>query len=123
MKKLLSLLLLAGLITESATATPVFFKPSAQVKRAHLALSYIRVNLTKIGVGIGCLSLLMAGCPLLELIESSGKDRVAGFFTVVLGSIGATAVGYFGWKLFPALKDLEEAKKGFTQEEIQEIIG
>lgn len=140
MKKTLSLLFLASLITESATATPATrsYSLAKQRKEDRLTLLQARVAMHELAVGavsgglmLSCWSLAMAGYWTFDLVKSGEKNILAGALITVMALVGTAGARFFGRALFKeelkglteAKKDFEEAKKDFTQEELQEILG
>lgn len=140
MKKLLSILLLAGLITESVTATPATrsYSLAKQRKEDRLTLLHARVAMHELVVGflsgglvLSCLGLTMAGYWTFDAVKSGEKNILAGALIAVMALVGTAGIRFFGKELFntelkdlaESKKDFEEAKKDFTQEELKTIIG
>lgn len=142
MKKLLSLLLLAGLITGQIATIPTESSSDTQVKKSRLFLTSLYVKYKKISLAFGLTSFVASGLALVTALPVT-KFAVIGYkkgwlsagdtavwACVASGAIaGALYCAYNGWKYFTlgvdgltkAKKELADAKKDLTQAEIKEV--
>lgn len=142
MKKLLSLLLLAGLIAGQTTTIPTESSSDTQVKKSRLFLQTMYVKYKKISLAAGLSFFVASGLALVAAVPVT-KFAVIGYqkgwlsagdtavwACVASGAIaGALYCAYNGWKYFSlgidgltkAKKELADAKKDLTQAEVKEV--
>lgn len=142
MKKLLSLLLLAGLIAGQTTTVPTEGSSNTQVKKSRLFLQTLYVKYKKISLATGLASFVASGLALVVAVPVT-KFAVIGYQkgwlstgdTAVLACVASGAIAgalycaYNGWKYFSlgidgltkAKKKLADAKKDLTQAEVKEV--